>query len=79
MIWRRADSVGGCGRGIIVNCPDSTLTTMPRSRSRSRSRSHDRHYELPKDVTQISESDYFLKSAEFRVWLKDEKGKVCKI
>jgi hypothetical protein len=70
--------VGGCGRGIVGNCPE---TTMPQSRSRSRSRnpsrSPDRHYELPKDVSPISESDYFLKSAEFRVWLKDEKGKVC--
>ena len=62
---------------LVGNCPE---TTMPQSRSRSRSRnlsrSPDRHYELPKDVSPISESDYFLKSAEFRVWLKDEKGKV---
>ncbi len=31
---------------------------------------------LPDGVSEISESDYFLKSDEFRVWLKDEKGKV---
>jgi hypothetical protein len=49
---------------------------MP-SHSRSRSRSPDRRDELPKDVLPISESDYFLKSAEFRAWLKEEKGKVC--
>jgi len=47
-----------------------------RSHSRDRSRSPERHHDLPKDVSPIAESDYFLKSAEFRVWLKDEKGKV---
>ncbi|KAI0714715.1 hypothetical protein C8Q76DRAFT_727791 [Earliella scabrosa] len=44
-------------------------------RSRSRSRSPDRRTALPDGVAEITESDYFLKSDEFRVWLKDEKGK----
>jgi len=58
---------------IVAVTSDHTM----RSRSRSRSRSPEKHYKLPEDVSQISESDYFLKSAEFRVWLKDEKRKVC--
>jgi hypothetical protein len=52
---------------------------MPRrSHSPSRSRSRSPPPELPGGAAPISESDYFLKSAEFRVWLKDEKGKVCR-
>lgn len=50
---------------------------MPRSRSRDsprRSESPSRH--LPGGAEPIAESDYFLKSSEFRVWLKDEKHKV---
>lgn len=52
---------------------------MPRSRSRSpdsqrRPESSSKH--LPGSAEPISESDYFLKSAEFRVWLKEEKRKV---
>ena len=31
---------------------------------------------MPDGVSEISDSDYFLKSDEFRVWLKEEKGKV---
>lgn len=49
---------------------------MPRSRSRDsprRSQSPSRH--LPGGAEPITESDYFLKSSEFRVWLKDEKRK----
>ena len=34
---------------------------------------------LPDGVSEISESDYFLKNDEFQVWLKEEKGKVCLI
>jgi len=55
---------------------------MPSRRSRSRSRSRDRsespqrRVELPNGVSPISESDYFQKSDEFRLWLKEEKGKV---
>ncbi|KAJ7589451.1 hypothetical protein C8J56DRAFT_33594 [Mycena floridula] len=45
-----------------------------RSRSRSRSRSPLRK-PLPHGAASISESDYFQKSDEFRLWLKDEKGK----
>lgn len=49
---------------------------MPRSRSRDsprRSESPSRH--LPGGAEPITESDYFLKSSEFRVWLKDDKRK----
>ncbi|EMD42346.1 hypothetical protein CERSUDRAFT_148113 [Gelatoporia subvermispora B] len=44
-----------------------------RSRGRSRSRSLD--VPIPAGASPISESDYFLRSDEFRVWLKDEKHK----
>lgn len=47
-----------------------------RSRDRSRSESPERNVQLPEGVEPISESDYFLKSDEFRVWLKEEKQKV---
>ena len=47
-----------------------------RSRSRDRSESSDRDIQLPNNTKHISESDYFLRSDEFRVWLKDEKHKV---
>ncbi|KAI8981334.1 hypothetical protein BD414DRAFT_443644 [Trametes punicea] len=46
-----------------------------RSRDQSRSRSPDRRTSLPEDVSEISESDYFLKNDEFQLWLKEEKGK----
>ncbi|KAH9175511.1 hypothetical protein EDB89DRAFT_1847644 [Lactarius sanguifluus] len=49
---------------------------MPRSHSRDsprRSESPSRH--LPGGAEPITESDYFLKSPEFRVWLKDDKRK----
>ena len=45
---------------------------MPRSDSPNSQRS--RH--LPGSAEPITESDYFLKSTEFRVWLKEEKHKV---
>ncbi|KAI0778914.1 hypothetical protein BD413DRAFT_632463 [Trametes elegans] len=45
------------------------------SRDRSRSRSPERRVPLPLGVSEISESDYFLKNDEFQVWLKEEKGK----
>ncbi|KIJ66561.1 hypothetical protein HYDPIDRAFT_86702 [Hydnomerulius pinastri MD-312] len=48
---------------------------MPSNRDRERSRSPERDHELPEGVSPISESDYFLKNTEFRLWLKDEKGK----
>lgn len=47
-----------------------------RSRSRNRSESPERRVNLPKGASPISESDYFQKSDEFRLWLKEEKGKV---
>jgi hypothetical protein len=46
---------------------------MPRSHSRSRS--PDETIPLPHDASPISESDYFRKGDEFRIWLKDEKRK----
>ncbi|KAH9081930.1 hypothetical protein EDB83DRAFT_2547723 [Lactarius deliciosus] len=49
---------------------------MTRSHSRDsprRSESPSRH--LPGGAEPITESDYFLKSSEFRVWLKDDKRK----
>ncbi|KAF9011362.1 hypothetical protein BDQ17DRAFT_1233417 [Cyathus striatus] len=49
-----------------------------RSRSRSprdRSRSPERIRELQNGAKPISESDYFQKSDEFRLWLKEDKGK----
>ncbi|KAI0004178.1 hypothetical protein BJV74DRAFT_429325 [Russula compacta] len=49
---------------------------MPRSRSRdSQHRTEPSSRHLPGGAEPISESDYFLKSSEFRVWLKDEKHK----
>jgi len=59
-----------------------------RSRSRSPARSgdgeHRRHKEskessrqkIPESKQIDAEKDYFLKQEEFRVWLRDEKGKV---
>ncbi|KAL1740772.1 hypothetical protein HDZ31DRAFT_46840 [Schizophyllum fasciatum] len=46
-----------------------------RSHSRSRSRSPGRRITLPFNAEPISERDYYLKSDEFRLWLKDEKRK----
>ncbi|KAG7451952.1 uncharacterized protein BT62DRAFT_915737 [Guyanagaster necrorhizus] len=46
-----------------------------RRRERSRSYSDEEERRLPHDASPISESDYFQKSYEFRIWLKDEKGK----
>ncbi|KAI0652621.1 hypothetical protein C8Q79DRAFT_938625 [Trametes meyenii] len=46
-----------------------------RSQSRDRSRSPERSVPLPNGVSEISESDYFLKNDEFQLWLKEEKGK----
>lgn len=50
---------------------------MPHSRSRdSPHRSESPSGHLPGGAEPITESDYFLKSSEFRVWLKEEKRKV---
>ncbi|KAK0184623.1 hypothetical protein F5146DRAFT_231805 [Armillaria mellea] len=46
-----------------------------RRRERFRSDSEDEERRLPHNASPISESDYFQKSDEFRIWLKDEKGK----
>lgn len=54
--------------------PDRSRTPS-RERDRSRSRSPERSVPLPSGATPISESDYFVKNDEFRVWLKDEKRK----
>ncbi len=53
-----------------------------RDRSREKSRERERSSEeirLPHNAKPIAESDYFQKSDEFRIWLKDEKGKVRSI
>ena len=52
--------------------PLMTGSRSPDSQRRSESSSS----QLPGSAEPISESDYFLKSAEFRVWLKEEKHKV---
>ncbi|KAG5644114.1 hypothetical protein DXG03_009133 [Asterophora parasitica] len=44
-------------------------------RDRDRSRTPDDDIQLPNNASPISESDYFQKSDEFRIWLKDDKGK----
>lgn len=83
---------GTCGACLLPQPPLSSLwptAIMHRrqersaSRERSRSRSHsDRsrsltpEIALPHGAEPISESDYFLRSDEFRAWLKDEKRKV---
>lgn len=46
-----------------------------RDRSRDRSRSPERRVQLPNSASPITEADYFQKSDEFRLWLKNEKGK----
>ncbi|EKM84269.1 hypothetical protein AGABI1DRAFT_110827 [Agaricus bisporus var. burnettii JB137-S8] len=45
------------------------------SRDRSRSRSPEHRIDLPNHASPISESDYFKKFDELRLWLKEEKGK----
>ena len=55
----------------------SSHTRSRQSPSRSRSRSRSRSAELPGGAKEISEKDYFLKNDEFRMWLKEEKDKVC--
>jgi hypothetical protein len=72
----RDDRTSGSGQyGDHIQRPTTNsnkLVAMPSYRSRSRSPEPD----LPNNASPISESDYFLKSSEFRIWLKDEKGKV---
>ncbi|KDQ62946.1 hypothetical protein JAAARDRAFT_168280 [Jaapia argillacea MUCL 33604] len=53
----------------------SRSLSRERDRERDRSRSPESRTRLPDGVSEISDSDYFLKNAEFRVWLKEEKGK----
>ncbi|KAF8167205.1 hypothetical protein B0H34DRAFT_812546 [Crassisporium funariophilum] len=55
--------------------PSRRSRSRSRHRSEERSKSPDRQLELPKGVSPITEADYFQKSDEFRVWLKEEKGK----
>lgn len=56
----------------------SRSVSPERERDGPRSRSPKRHdVDLPYDAKSISESDYFLKSDEFRLWLREEKRKVC--
>lgn len=54
----------------------SQVSTMPRSLSREREPLSD--LGLPYDAEELDpDKDYFLKQAEFRIWLREEKGKVC--
>ncbi|KZT43845.1 hypothetical protein SISSUDRAFT_977870 [Sistotremastrum suecicum HHB10207 ss-3] len=46
-----------------------------RERKRPRDYSEERERSLPRGIDKISEADYFLKSTEFRAWLKDTKDK----
>jgi hypothetical protein len=57
----------------------SRSRSYSRSRSRSPSDRKSRPKELPYDAPEISESDYFQKNDEFRVWLRSEKGKVTRV
>lgn len=63
-------SLGGRSRAFLpLSCP-LLQQTMTRSRSSSP------NIALSSlGVSEISESDYFQKSTEFRTWLRDEKGK----
>ena len=63
-------------RGRYDSREYSPARSRSRDKDRSRSRSPDTSISLPGDAKPISDSDYFLKSDEFRVWLKDEKHKV---
>ncbi|KAJ7687431.1 hypothetical protein B0H17DRAFT_1070196 [Mycena rosella] len=55
---------------------DRRARSRSRSRSRSREGSESREaIRLPHDAPTISESDYFRKGDEFRIWLKEEKRK----
>ncbi|KAJ6623090.1 hypothetical protein B0H10DRAFT_1909554 [Mycena sp. CBHHK59/15] len=53
----------------------SERRTRSRSRSRSRGGSETREIRLPHDASPITESDYFRKGDEFRIWLRNEKNK----
>jgi hypothetical protein len=62
---------------IPRSSPACFVSSMPRSRSRdSQRRSESPSNRLPGGAEPISDSDYFVKSPEFRVWLKEEKHKV---
>ncbi|VDC06735.1 unnamed protein product [Peniophora sp. CBMAI 1063] len=50
---------------------------MSSRRSRSRSRSESPPPRLPGNADPLSEKDYFLKNAEFSVWLREEKRKAA--
>ncbi|KAG2116235.1 hypothetical protein BD769DRAFT_1486784 [Suillus cothurnatus] len=57
---------------------DERRSRRDQSRSRDRrerSPTPESGNDLPQGVSPISESDYFLKNTEFRIWLKEEKHK----
>ncbi|KAJ4470881.1 hypothetical protein J3R30DRAFT_3531646 [Lentinula aciculospora] len=59
----------------LINLNSKLYHQMP-SESRSRSREHsEENIRLPHGAKPITEADYFQKSDEFRLWLKDTKGK----
>lgn len=52
------------------------VSTMPRSASREPEPLS--NLSLPYDAEELDpDKDYFLKQTEFRIWLREEKGKVC--
>ncbi|THU83746.1 hypothetical protein K435DRAFT_688969 [Dendrothele bispora CBS 962.96] len=57
--------------------PEDSDRERDRERDKTKDRDRDRHRDrhLPYDAPQISKADYFQKSDEFRLWLKEEKGK----
>ncbi|KAF8174962.1 hypothetical protein BJ912DRAFT_989394 [Pholiota molesta] len=55
--------------------PSRRSRSRSRSPSRRRSESPERRVDLPRGASPLSEADYFQRSDEFRLWLKDEKGK----
>ncbi|KAF8633532.1 hypothetical protein AX15_001337 [Amanita polypyramis BW_CC] len=56
--------------------PSRRSRTLSRDRDRSRSRSpRGPAVDLPYDTKPIGEADYFLKSDEYRLWLREEKRK----
>ena len=61
-------------RGVEKKMP--SRRSRSRSHSNERSRSPERRAKLPNGVSPITESQYFQKSDEFRLWLKEEKNKV---
>ena len=59
--------------------PSRRSGSYSRSRSRSRSPERRKRRDLPYDAKEISQSDYFQKIDEFKIWLKQEKDRVLRL